>query len=465
MTEDQLWDALTLLITQAQGDSPSVSTVAGFWEEPELAKLLLQVANQTELGQRFTHAHPSIPEKKITESVLSLITQGLLACHEDPHKTLGIKALTPPDQIKEHHRLLIRLYHPDRTTLPPDTASTLAAKINHAFTILTSPPDQETTLSTQRRAQVERLKNQGIQQRLRRSERYRSLIPKIPPAFAMGASALLMLGVVAMAYHDNQQANIIGATAQDMHVEETSAAQLWSKKLARSGQQLLPTQATSARQESQPDQGADHLSDTTSTPIAVRRDQHPDPLQTSVNPVNPLPKRWAELASSNKMIDGKPDIPYPSQTDAKAPTQKMPTQNAEPSAAVEAANEDKHPPDSITQEQIRRLTLTFLGSYNQGDLEAFMRLFSDAVKVDGSYDKETLRSTYEKLFNTTSSREMIWKNPQWKVDQDNAVGRVEYSVKIKDHSITKTFNGTLDMQVKASAGHSVIMALFNHPES
>ena len=94
-----------------------------------------------------------------------------------------------------------------------------------------------------------------------------------------------------------------------------------------------------------------------------------------------------------------------------------------------------------------------------------MRLFSDAVKVDGSYDKETLRSTYEKLFNTTSSREMIWKNPQWKVDQDNAVGRVEYSVKIKDHSITKTFNGTLDMQVKASAGHSVIMALFNHPES
>ena len=67
------------------------------------------------------------------------IEQVLLAHSADHYRVLGVDPTAPAEQIKEHHRLLIRLFHPDRQQLPDARTAAFATRINLAYIVLRSP--------------------------------------------------------------------------------------------------------------------------------------------------------------------------------------------------------------------------------------------------------------------------------------------------------------------------------------
>jgi len=58
----------------------------------------------------------------------------LMAHNASHYRVLGVDPVAPPEEIKEHHRLLMRLFHPDRQTAVDERNDAIATRINQAYT-------------------------------------------------------------------------------------------------------------------------------------------------------------------------------------------------------------------------------------------------------------------------------------------------------------------------------------------
>ncbi len=61
----------------------------------------------------------------------------------DHYRVLGLRADATAEQIKEHHRLLMRLVHPDRQGVADLWADAYAARVNEAYSVLSRPLSRE----------------------------------------------------------------------------------------------------------------------------------------------------------------------------------------------------------------------------------------------------------------------------------------------------------------------------------
>ena len=109
---------------------------------PEGMDRLLWLANGSpealESGIRQTGAKP----QELRDAARFCIQQWCLVRSADPHRVLGVAPDAPPEKIKEHYRLLMRLFHPDRTASHETWTDHYASRINEAWTLLSRPPDR-----------------------------------------------------------------------------------------------------------------------------------------------------------------------------------------------------------------------------------------------------------------------------------------------------------------------------------
>ena len=109
---------------------------------PEGMDRLLWLANGSpevlEAGIRQTGAKP----QELRDAARFCIQQWCLVRGADPHRVLGVEAGAPPEQIKEHYRLLMRLFHPDRAAGRETWTDHYASRINEAWTALSRMPDR-----------------------------------------------------------------------------------------------------------------------------------------------------------------------------------------------------------------------------------------------------------------------------------------------------------------------------------
>jgi len=75
----------------------------------------------------------------LREAFLFLLRQVLLTPQADHYRVLGLSKECTPDAIKQHHGLLVRLYHPDRLSKDDQRWVTLTARINGAYQVLRDP--------------------------------------------------------------------------------------------------------------------------------------------------------------------------------------------------------------------------------------------------------------------------------------------------------------------------------------
>lgn len=109
---------------------------------PEDMDRLLWLANGSpeilDAAVRQTGAKPG----ELRDAARFCIQQWCLARGADSHRLLGIEPGASPERIKEHYRLLIRLFHPDRAGGRESWTDHYASRINEAWTALSRTPDR-----------------------------------------------------------------------------------------------------------------------------------------------------------------------------------------------------------------------------------------------------------------------------------------------------------------------------------
>lgn len=84
---------------------------------------------------RSTGAKPG----ELREAARFCIQQLCFARNASPHRLLGVEPGCSPERIKEHHRLLMRLFHPDRSAGEETWTDHYAARVNEAYRLLLRP--------------------------------------------------------------------------------------------------------------------------------------------------------------------------------------------------------------------------------------------------------------------------------------------------------------------------------------
>ena len=108
---------------------------------PEDLDRLLWLANGSsdavDAAMRLTHAKP----QELRNAARFCIQQWCFARGAGYHRVLGVEPGASPEQIKEHYRLLMRLFHPDRAAGRETWTDCYATRINEAWTALSRSQD------------------------------------------------------------------------------------------------------------------------------------------------------------------------------------------------------------------------------------------------------------------------------------------------------------------------------------
>ena len=107
---------------------------------PEGMDRLLWLANGSpeavETAVLLTGARP----QELQDAARFCIQQLCFVRGANPHRVLGLEPGAAPERIKEHHRLLMRLFHPDRAAGKETWTEGYAARVNEAWTTLSRTP-------------------------------------------------------------------------------------------------------------------------------------------------------------------------------------------------------------------------------------------------------------------------------------------------------------------------------------
>ena len=131
-------------------------------------------------------------------------------------------------------------------------------------------------------------------------------------------------------------------------------------------------------------------------------------------------------------------------------------------AAIPAA-QTIAPPE---KEELRILLQNFVASYNRGDLDALMTLFSQEARTNDRSNINQIRTDYEQLFQTTKSREIVLSDVTWKFNANKAVASGLFEAKIQpktDHKIN-IYRGKIRIAVTKYEGGILITQLLHNTQ-
>jgi hypothetical protein len=116
------------------------------------------------------------------------------------------------------------------------------------------------------------------------------------------------------------------------------------------------------------------------------------------------------------------------------------------------------------KEELRELLQNFVTSYNRGDVDTLMALFSQEARTNDRTDISQIRSDYEQLFQTTKSRQIVLSDVTWKFNANKAVASGLFEAKIQpitDHKIN-VYRGKIRIAVtKYEGGIRITQLLHN----
>lgn len=124
--------------------------------------------------------------------------------------------------------------------------------------------------------------------------------------------------------------------------------------------------------------------------------------------------------------------------------------------------------DQVFEKARSDLVQAFTSAYAQGDTESFLKLFSDAARVDDKVGKSGIRTDYEKLFQGSASRSINLQNIKWhtkKGDDSYAIADFEAHIMPKSGAGEKVFRGAIELHVRKETNAVVISELYHAYDS
>lgn len=497
--------SLAIAFHQAPGRFPDL--LHGRAELPGGVGLLLRLAGSATPESEGFAAPPFVSAEEIRAAALFFIEHALLAHEADHYRVLGVRRDASLEEIKEHHRLLMRLFHPDREGIAEgERKDTLARCINLAYTALRQPQARsayDTTLQQARKAAPVRPPT------LRRVPGPVGRDLSLPPAVArhlpqvvLGGFAMLATLAVGTVYLTRQPAGAIGAGEGVMSPEPMTRAAprpaLASALPAAAAPVATEAPATlpAALQESaikvavaKPDEPVAAPPVLAATPQAAPEPAlapAPEPVPMSVSAAKPVPMPApsappapvARIVAAEAAAKAPPAAekaskpkPAPERAAAVAKAERHETPPQPPAAAtaaesprseaVAAAPAPSPAPDNISEELVA-LVQRLSALYEKGDLEGFLALFDEEARAELG-GKARIRSDYENLFRTTEARKLTIYDLNWVRDGDRFRGEGGFQAKVvrKGENAARIYNGTIKLEVQKRKGHPLIRGIFH----
>lgn len=425
------------------------------------------------------------PADELKAAALFFIEQVLFRRDASHYQVLGLTPDATLEQVKEHHRLLMRVFHPDRENRADDWKDAFATRINLAYTTLRDADERR-----RYNASLQQSRPPGVALPARRTAvhhhaptRSRAGVSWLPPfvlrhlpQWVLAGSALVAAGVVGLVYLGNPQPTamtpMLTASLSESEPAETGVGE--SIPVAESAAMENPPPPAepegqarlSASLESAPPKVAPVLSPIAAEKRVTMAAAEPPPLR-----VEPLPPRPEESPAAPPT---EPAAAAPSPPAVVVPLKIAASlEPARPVAALPpaAATRDPEPAprpaavaDRPAQTDADATLARFMACYERGDTQALMALF-DEVAIGPAGGKPQIRREHESLFNSTSLRHLAIDRMTWKREGDwvRGEGRYHATQMRKGEQWLRTETGTIRIELQQRSGRALIMGLDYQP--
>lgn len=443
------------------------------------------------------------------------VQQVLLAPGANYYRLHGLPRQADATEIRSHHRLLMRLVHPDRAHTDDAWQTAAAARINQAHTTLRDPEkraeyDQQIALSKQPGGAAPHTRPSGPAARyapgrdaVRRSgdtPRTRYVWRHLPQA-SLAATALLALVWVGWIWLSNSSPTpTIAEDASGTLVAPNPAAPSTAKaalpglaaNAGNPGQPGLNAVLATIQPEpiaSSPDlpalpaQPAERdITTPAATPAARTPHDQPIALTAPVSPAMAAPAartsahRTQPAAASPVLSPTLSPIPSPTPATVVTPVPVAPIAKGSAAAASAMAAVLQQPPTISSSPMPRAespvprkpaadpgsVVQQFVRYYEQGDLEHFIGLFHEAARNE-SGGRASIRKDYEGLFGATAKRQLVVKDMHWTPRDDIWKGEGNFQVRIQrnNENFERQYNGNLQLEVSADGSAPLIRTIYH----
>jgi hypothetical protein len=457
-------------------------------EPSEAMLMLLRLANGDAELMAWATTVSGAGADEVHRSCIAFIEREFFGSNADPYGVLGLNPWATPADIKEHYRLLIRTFHPDRALVNPASAEVYAAMINQAYT----------ALKMQALAQPDTLSSDapGNSFKAGRLPEVRSHFTKPAPhahagfatwrwvawltpakvLFGIAVIAMLIVTMVFLQQHGTMVGSFDAAAESPENVKVLSYPVEAQQQVADALPNLVLPVADSLPEASM-------LAEPMS-PVVLNQTM-PHAKKVHAEPVVPSSQRVMQsvTASGASSEDGQPQqlalVAKAITPNALANGMDSHTLSDDPQVNGEDSyNAAATPPamvhyavapgENIAQapsdRELHDLIAKFMNSYQQGDASEFMRVFDERVRTGEAGGKQGLHNTYARFFSKTSSREIVLKDLDWKRSGTLVTGQADYrastTLRAGDAEPRISF-GTLRFEV-TKTGAAVLIVGFYH---
>lgn len=457
-------------------------------------------------------AATGLPSQQLSDAARFFVEQQILAreCQDDPWRTLGVATGADIGQIRDHHRLLVRLVHPDRSD---EWASAFADRVNKAWRQLRDESGRAQALTTvadtdaefgQRRdvrtppsnpvdawavrppAAVPRPTSAQVTTTASPDTRGRS--STVP---ALAAVAAVVAGGIGLGFWlgVNQHQPLVvtttpiameaSATGDDIVAVEappitrpTQPSDL--PEVNAVGTMPIALKATATSVPAPPT-----APDPRSAPVATRPEPVVVPPQHSPHIARNAPAPPVAVSPAPKPV--RPPMPTQPRVSAAASASAATAVDLRPAIAATASVVTHDPQPSITQPasvvatvnsksdaptpaDAQALLDVYIRRYADGDLSGMLGLFAREVHAE---DRRVaaIAQQYSRLFVATSDRVIALRDLHWQRDGSRVVGSGQYETRYRPKNKLRyeTTSGRIEFEVVNDGGNSRLLTLNTIP--
>jgi hypothetical protein len=446
---------------------------------------------------------------ELKAAAMFFIEQALFHHDVSHYRVLGLEPGASLDRIKEHHRLLMRVFHPDRDNHADDWKSAFAARINLAYTNLRDPDARQRHDAALKQTARPGSPPQAARRRVAPAHRpaarvssARGLPPMVQrylPQWVLAGTALVAFGVVGSIYLENLPAHTVAVEASappaaPMHETVAALAPVVEKVIAAAEDTQPPPAAEAPPQPPSsipapapmatlvPAPGPKPAPAQVQTPpraMPVQVATRPMPLKVPAPPnratvSRPAPATVPQSADGRaaKEAAGFAPAPVPAQPRDEPVLKKLADIAPVPVPRPEAAAPTAAQPAARTTEVAAlpaqadpNATLAqFRASYERGDTQAFMALF-DEVAIGSAGGKSMIRRQHDSLFRSTDLRHIAIDGMAWSQQGDwiRGEGRYRKTLMPKGELKLQTETGIIRIELLRQGERALIMALDYQP--
>jgi curved DNA-binding protein CbpA len=385
----------------------------------------------------------------------------------DPYQVLGLSPLAPTSDVKVHYRLMMRLFHPDRTSFNPKRARDYAALINQAMNRIENKDQKAEPLRQTTRGPID-------------------IPPDRPSRFRPDSSFKKGLRSIILNYGLFFLAATLGISLYLIELKQQSQPKiLFEEGISSIKEAHQPLNHPGEMAREAYDSDKDHpktasikSEDTLLLEIPIQSPIKVEEVRTLDEDAAPLslPKSLIKKMATEKVrppLDLKAtDIKLIriKPTPIESPASDKPTMEAKATQAIDDMKPlmdepiKKPPAEKIfSLQDMRSLTYGFVSAYNDGQVEAIMQLMADNVKTETMLNKTELRNAYAQFFANTVKREMVLRNLQFSELPTSIKAKTHYQVKLFEvnQKEPKMVFGELEIEGALDQALPKIISLYN----